>query len=147
MKLHGGCTLHTGIGPCLIAWCWTSNISVEGKTGLSHPIPAMNQKPHRIAVKSPECWWDWYLVDWRSKGRVTFQFDRRCRITALSAIKRFAMEILLDDVIDTHIHLSEHYKGGLQNTWHPNEAEGFHRDTCWQLNFYFEDYTWLLYIM
>ena len=40
------------------------------------------------------------------------------------------MEVLLDDIIDTHIHLSEHYKGGLQNAWHPNEAEGFRRDAC-----------------
>jgi len=42
------------------------------------------------------------------------------------------MEVLLDDIIDTHIHLSEHYKGGLQNAWHPNEAEGFRRDACLQ---------------
>jgi len=41
------------------------------------------------------------------------------------------MEVLLDDIIDTHIHLSEHYKGGLQNAWHPNDAEGFRRD--WSL--------------
>ena len=40
------------------------------------------------------------------------------------------MEVLLDDIIDTHIHLSEHYKGGLQNAWHPNDAEGFRRDAC-----------------
>ena len=25
----------------------------------------------------------------------------------------------LEDVIDTHIHLSQHYSGGLPNTWHP----------------------------
>eukprot|EP00439_Symbiodinium_sp_Y106_P073726 s1149_g13.t4 len=32
------------------------------------------------------------------------------------------------DVIDTHIHLSQHYSGGLPNTWHPKEAKGFRRD-------------------
>ena len=43
-----------------------------------------------------------------------------------------AMEsFLLEDVIDTHIHLSEHYSGGLQNSWHPKEAGGFRRD--WRL--------------
>ena len=41
--------------------------------------------------------------------------------------KTVAMDVLLD-VIDTHIHLSEHYKGGLPNGWHPNEADGFRRD-------------------
>eukprot|EP00929_Paragymnodinium_shiwhaense_P055301 TRINITY_DN27716_c0_g2_i1.p1 TRINITY_DN27716_c0_g2~~TRINITY_DN27716_c0_g2_i1.p1 ORF type:complete len:309 (+),score=60.02 TRINITY_DN27716_c0_g2_i1:59-985(+) len=32
-------------------------------------------------------------------------------------------------VIDTHIHLSKHYQGGLKNGWHPEQpGEGFHRD-------------------
>lgn len=34
----------------------------------------------------------------------------------------------MEDIIDTHIHLSRHYGGGLPNGWHPNEPEGFHRD-------------------
>lgn len=34
----------------------------------------------------------------------------------------------MDNIIDTHIHLSRHYSGGLQNEWHPNEAAGFQRD-------------------
>lgn len=42
-----------------------------------------------------------------------------------------AMEILMDDVIDTHIHLSEHYSGGLKNSWHPKAAKGFQKDACW----------------
>ena len=33
----------------------------------------------------------------------------------------------MDDVIDTHIHLSEHYSGGLKNSWHPKEAKGFQK--------------------
>jgi len=33
-----------------------------------------------------------------------------------------------EKVIDTHIHLSKHYSGGLENIWHPHEAEGFQRD-------------------
>lgn len=37
-------------------------------------------------------------------------------------------QLELIDVIDTHIHLSRHYAGGLQNEWHPNEAEAFHKD-------------------
>ncbi|CAK9070448.1 unnamed protein product [Durusdinium trenchii] len=42
------------------------------------------------------------------------------------------MELLMDGVIDTHIHLSEHYKGGLPNSWHPKvDSPGFQRD--WSL--------------
>lgn len=33
-----------------------------------------------------------------------------------------------DPIIDTHVHFSRHYGGGLKNAWHPNEAEGFRRD-------------------
>jgi len=33
-----------------------------------------------------------------------------------------------DGVIDTHIHLSRHYGGGLRNEWHPEEPESFRRD-------------------
>lgn len=34
----------------------------------------------------------------------------------------------VEEIIDTHIHLSQHYSGGLKNEWHPNESEGFHKD-------------------
>mmetsp|Transcript_63070 Transcript_63070/g.148114 ORF Transcript_63070/g.148114 Transcript_63070/m.148114 type:complete len:298 (+) Transcript_63070:139-1032(+) len=35
---------------------------------------------------------------------------------------------LVENVIDTHIHLSSHYSDGLTNAWHPQEAESFRRD-------------------
>jgi len=31
-------------------------------------------------------------------------------------------------VIDSHVHLSRHYSGGLKNEWQPDQAESFHRD-------------------
>lgn len=37
-------------------------------------------------------------------------------------------DIAFDGIIDTHIHLSEHYTGGLKNVWHPEQAESFRRN-------------------
>ena len=32
------------------------------------------------------------------------------------------------EIVDTHIHLSHSYSGGLPNEWQPDEDEAFHRD-------------------